>query len=321
MRRAEPAADAGARRERPLPGLEVDNLLGILAGLGLLRALDRSRPDWQARLSWQGPPWIAHLHLAQESAENEVAIAAAEGIESWSGAFDRIGDLKNVSFDQEQFEEFSERHLDQADAARLPAVLAVQAPEKRTGGLRAGPLVLMFGQGHQHFLSRLVAAVQDTRPPTDGTAAEKLKEALFQPWQRADATDAFRWDPEEDQRYALRHGNPSRAGAASTVHGANRLATLGLLSFPTFPRLDWPATPGVSRRRGLRYVWPIWEAALPLEAIEILLSDRRVHRPDASALAELSRLGVVDVLGAPRVANGKFMNVGRAVPFRPTRDR
>jgi acyl-coenzyme A synthetase/AMP-(fatty) acid ligase len=40
---------------------------------------------------------------------------------------------------------------------------------------------------------------------------------------REDDADGFRWDPQDDQRYALRYDNPSLAGAAPTVVGANRL--------------------------------------------------------------------------------------------------
>jgi hypothetical protein len=57
--------------------------------------------------------------------------------------------------------------------------------------------------------------------------SSELHEALFEPWTRQDPTPAFRWDPAEDVRYALRADDPS-GQKSTTQHGANRLAALGL---------------------------------------------------------------------------------------------
>ena len=45
-------------RSLRLEGLEPDNLLAFLALLGLLRALEASRPTWQPRAAWDvdNPP-------------------------------------------------------------------------------------------------------------------------------------------------------------------------------------------------------------------------------------------------------------------------
>jgi hypothetical protein len=65
------------------------------------------------------------------------------------------------------------------------------------------------------------------RPPPDLNTPAYLHTALFVPWSRSDETDGFRWDPAEDRRYALRFKNPS-GDSGRTVHGANRLACVGL---------------------------------------------------------------------------------------------
>ena len=39
-----------------LNGLEPDNLLAFLALLGLLRALEKARPEWKPKVYWQGKP-------------------------------------------------------------------------------------------------------------------------------------------------------------------------------------------------------------------------------------------------------------------------
>jgi len=105
----------------------------------------------------------------------------------------------------------------------------------RDGRIEATPLCLLFGQGHQHFLERLATVPRTEAPPPRGrgknrvslTASETIEEALFFPWTRQDPTPGFRWDPEEDVRYALRASDPS-GEKSTTQHGANRLAALRL---------------------------------------------------------------------------------------------
>jgi hypothetical protein len=180
---------------------------------------------------------------------------------------------------------------------------------------------MMFGQGHQHFLARLVSVARGELPerlrkvknPPDLHDPSKIGEALFKPWRRDDDADGFRWDPEEDQRYALRFGNPSRAGAAPTVHGANRLATMGLLSFPCSPRARGHGVPGSMRDdEGISFVWPVWRAPLSLQAIEALLAHPELVN---GRLARVRELGVAEIYRARRVANAKLMNVKRALPW------
>jgi hypothetical protein len=300
----------------PLVGLEVDNLLAFLALLGLLRAVETSRPEWAPRASWEGPPWRARLHLDRPASEEEVARVAEAGVEAIAARFDVDG-RKNVDFDVDDYRAYVLRVREDPVRAALAAALTVEHPRKAQGGLYAAPLVLMFGQGHQNFLDRLMSVTRsragDTRSATGG--ARKVEEALFQPWARTDETDGFRWDPEEDQRYALRFGNPSTAGAAPTVDGANRLAAIGLLSYACMParRGQRPLAAGVTSEGELAFVWPLWRSALSRIAIERLLSHPHLIDPQPH---KLTGLGVVELYRARRVSNGKFMNITRAVPVR-----
>lgn len=304
----------------PMQGLEVDNLLAILALLGLLRSLELERPEWHPRASWAGPPWTAKLHLASSASQEEVAEAATAGLVKIASRFDVDG-RKNVDFSPEEYRSYAERCCTDPARAALASALTSEHPEKQGGGLRAAPLILMFGQGHQNFLERLVAVplgrcragATKGKPAPDLRGARSIAEALFSAWKRSDPTDAFRWDPEEDQRYAFRFGDPSKAGAASTVHGANRLAAVGFLSFPVSPGIREAGTPGAMRdRTGLSFVWPVWTQPLSLHAIERLMRHPLVSA--AAAGAELAQLGVAEVYAARRIANGKFMNVTRASP-------
>jgi hypothetical protein len=306
--------------ELVMPGIEADSLLGFLALVGLLRALERARPAWHPRVSWNGPPWVASVHVAVSVSQAELASAALEGIETIAGEFD-VGDRRDVVFGRGDFREYATRHQHHPTNSALAAALCGEAPmQRRSEALRPSPFVLMFGQGHQHFLDRLVAVScskgiarnrsKRTEPKFDGV--EKIAQALFAPWMRCDETPAFRWDPEEDQRYALRYGNPSKAGAAPTVHGANRLAAVGFLSFPVAPSQPRQVCAGARQRSGdVEFLWPIWSGPISLHTLESLL----VH-PDvlSGKLERLQALGVVDVLCARRVRNDKYLNVARARP-------
>jgi hypothetical protein len=308
----------------PMPGLEPDSLLAFLALLGLLRSLQETRPGWQARASWAGPPWVAQLHLSEAADPSKVAKAASDGAAGLASQFD-VNGRANVNFEDGEFHEYLLGLQGNAVATSLGTALTAEVPRKKDGGHQAAPLVMMFGQGHQNFLDRLVAVprgdvpnrLKKKQPVPDMGDPAKIEEALFHPWTRTDDADGFRWDPEEDQRYALRFDDPSRAGAAPTVHGANRLAAIGFLSYGCAPRSDRLGVPGVVRdREGFRFVWPLWTVPLSLLGIEALLS-----HPDVlgGRLDEVRAYGVAEIMTARRISNGKFMNVVRAVPAPPSR--
>lgn len=299
-----------------LPGLEVDNLLAFMALLGLLRSLEAAKPDWKPRATWVGPPWEARLHLVAPVTQDAVAIEAAKGLARVAAGFE-VGPHKNVKFAPEEFSSLASASARDPVRAALVAALSAEHPRKDDGDVRAAPLVLMFGQGHQNFLERLASVSRGELPPRfekvksppDLRHPRYIAEALFEPWKREDDADAFRWDPEEDQRYALRFGDPSRAGAAPTAHGANRLAAVGFLSFPCVPRSKELRAQGALRMaQGMTFYWPVWTEPLSLNGIERMMSHPALSKGPVPAL------GVAEVYVARRIANGKFMNVTRAAP-------
>jgi len=302
-----------------LPGLEADNLLAFLALLGLLRALETAKPGWLSRVSWKGPPWTARLHLAEAADESAVAKAAARGVELLSAKFDVDG-RQNVKFDRAEYRSYALKTRDDPTCAALAAALTAEVPAKREGGLYAAPCFMMFCQGWQNFLERLVSVPRGDIPsrlrklkqPPNMRDPGKIAEALFTHWARKDDADGFRWDPEEDQRYAMRFTDPSSEGAAPTVHGANRLAAIGFLSFPAAPGERRMAAVGAFHDdKGWEFVWPIWSEPLSRVAIEAFLAHPGLMGSDLRALRVL---GVQEVLCARRITNGKFMNITRARP-------
>jgi hypothetical protein len=306
-----------------LSGLAADNLLAFMALLGLLRALEQTRPDWHPRARWRGRPWIAELLLEQEATEAEIADAADAGISAIAASYRLMPAGENqtpprdVKFTAKEFRRLVGPLRGDTVGAALASALSAEMPVRRDGSVMPGPLVLLFGQGHQHFLDRLMSVPRLSAPPVTGrtrgtqpTGPSKLAGALFAPWTRSDESDGFRWDPADDQRYALRFGDPGKEGAARTEHGANRLAAVGLLSFPCVAGERTPLDAVASTQQNGRRccVWPIWTEPLTLAGIETLLTlDLLTPNPERHATC-----GIAAVMRALRIANGKFMNVTHA---------
>lgn len=313
-----------------LAGLEVDNLLGFLALLGLLRALGRSRPQWAARAYFGGSPLSAHLEIAQEATEEEIAQAASEGCESYAGGF-TFGEYKDLTFSSDVARTLLERSLSSETTATIMSALCSDAAKReKDDRIIATPLCAMFGQGHQSFLSRLTSVSAGT-PPKTRAARERMAplndpcyvaRALFSPWAREDAAESFRWDFVEDRRYALRYSDPS-SDPPTTEHGANRLAIIGMLSFQSAPSLRGRtadlAVRGVSRSREtrrLRITWPIWYRPASLEAIHAMLEERELA-DDHPAFKALARYGVDQARRVYRITSGKFISFSRAMALLP----
>jgi hypothetical protein len=225
-----------ATKSHRLDGLEPDNLLAFLALLGLLRAIETADRTLHPRAAWDidTPPPRPILTLARALTPKEATDCAAAGIEAISASHDFAG-RKDLNHSRKESRTF----LQQAAKAARPgarervdllAALMTDAAIKDDKKEPVDPtaLCLLFGQGHQHFLERLGDVPREPAPPPRGrgksavsiSASECLAEALFHPWHRNDPTFSFRWDPEEDVRYALMAGDPTdSAYKTGTQHG------------------------------------------------------------------------------------------------------
>jgi len=320
-----------------LEGLEPDNFLAFLALLGLLRALesaDQGRSDsekFRSRAAWDidNPPLRPVLHLAHATTEKQVAEAIADGLASLSDdyAFDGKKDLNYCRKDARSLLKTAAESAVISSRGRVELLAALMTDaavkeEKQEEAIDPTPLCLLFGQGHQHFLDRL-SSVPKIKPPPRGrgkkaatpSAGECLAEALFQHWRREDPTFSFRWDPDEDVRYALMAGDPTDAAyKAGTQHGANQLAAIGLAALTVVPeiragRVRPSILGGAFGTEGFSLAWPIWRGPATLSAIRSLLGHPKLRQPNA-----LKHLDIDHVVAARRISVGKFMNFTRARP-------
>jgi hypothetical protein len=331
VRRCQGEEALTAATSHRLEGLESDNLLAFLALLGLLRSLesaDKERAEDEKlypRTAWEVdmPPLRPTLFLARPMTQNEVCACAAHGVTVLS-ATHKFDARKDLNYSEEECrlqlkQEAETCRLRERDGADLWAALMNDAAIKddKKELVDPTPLCLLFGQGHQHFLERLASVPREPAPPPRGkgknavsvSEAECLGEALFQPWHRNDPTFSFRWDPEEDVRYALMAGDPTdNAYKAGTQHGANRLAAVGLAALKQRAgRVRPTIIGGMSTSAGFSFAWPIWHDPATLTTIRSLLSHPDLRKADA-----LENLGVDHVLVANRISVGKFMNFARA---------
>ncbi len=306
-----------------LDGLEPDNLLAFMALLGLLRTLEETRPEWRARASWMvdNPPLRPALRVPEGVDEGAISMAAAEGLDILARRHD-FDKRKDLTLSPEDAARTLRRAAETTDrgryAADLWAAMICDAAVSRDGKkAEPTPLCLMFGQGHQHFLERLVSVPQLKAPPSRGKGRGKLTvsemdclhEALFACWRRPDATPSFRWDPNEDVRYALRARDPTDAKTKETTqHGANRLAAVGLSVLTVVPksRQGQVRLAMLGGRReidgGFVFRWPIWRVPVSLACVRALLG-----HPGLGSRETLAVLGIVEVRQARRVSAGKFM--------------
>ena len=305
-----------------LVGLEPGNLLAFLALLGLLRALEEATPAWpQPRVAWSvdAPPVRPVLYLSEAVGRDAILTATAAGVQRLAARHD-FAPYKNLKLPPEIAAERlrAAAASDSYTADLWAALVSDAAVRERNKATEAEPtpLCLIFGQGHQNFLERLQTVPRQRQPDrgpkrNQPTISETdcLSEALFSPWTRPDATHSFRWDSHEDVRYAHRATDPTDAKTkATTQHGANRLAAVGLAALTVVPQrrageVRLGVLGGDREPDGtFAFTWPIWRDPISLTAIRTLLG-----HPRLADLATRRELGIVERRRARRSAFGKYM--------------
>src|SRR5712671_6652116 len=260
------------RRHR-LDGLEPDNLLGFLALLGLLRALETARSDWHPRAAWDlaNPPLRPVLVLMEPQSREAVCDAAAEGVARLV-AFHDFGDATDIKVAAGTARELclsiveraktGERYFADLCAALFCDSATDQEREKVEPTFLAYPSV-----GTSIFLQSFQAVSQSSMPekrPLDPAypknPAECILQALFIPWNRLDRPVGLRWDPDEAKRHALQWRAPTK-DPPTTQHGANRLAIIGLSAFTAVPttsgnRVQLSVLGGTGGGDRFSFAWP-----------------------------------------------------------------
>ena len=295
-----------------LNGLDGGNPLGFLAAIGTTVAAQDTFPN--VRLCWKSTsggwrPWLTDCGEDKKEFSKKL-----------------FGTLRNVRmtvfdisdrmpFDVAKFvdalQEAQSRSsiTDRRDADFLCAIGTELYPDHKKDVFQDSSFRMVRsgdsqGQGFLFY-------ARDIRKKTDLACLERT---LFQPWDYRDKGYSLRWDPMEDQRYALRWRDPSKRGQSDLTEGggsmiaANSLAVEALRWFPTvLPNGRRAQTTGFHRvkQRENYFVWPIWTPPLGVEALRSLLSleDLGKEPPPRRLLAER---GIEDVYRSQRIPQNQY---------------
>lgn len=285
--------------ETPLPGLEGTAPVGLLAALGLLDVVTRTRPEDAPRLSWTDdvvPRAVLHSKVDLR-VDGLMALVLADR-ERWGRSAALLprpadgstpADVKLSPSDLRAWAlqvSDAASNEDRADAA-LQLGLVSEGALADTG--EAKPSHLHFLAGQQRFLE----AARDLAEDADES---HLRDALVGPWSYSSRLKGFNWDPRGARVYAVSGSDPA-SDPKFTAPGVNWLALLGLASFPVTTRRGRALTTGASPAwKTGTFTWPLWLAPASLPVARSL-----VARADLADLEQdqLALLGVHRVLRAP----------------------
>jgi hypothetical protein len=254
----------------------------------------RRLPRDQRRAALEGE----HTPLAQEAARLRNEWRAARAKASPDPTVSMGLDLNVKS---EEFADHCRDALNASTAAsrRWIDLCACFGVERATERMDATPFALISGSGHQHFL---------------GTAGDLMvackgghfRSALLGPWVATDEGNSFRWDPDDDRRYALLANDPT---APKTIWGANRLAFEALRLFPCMRGRTGASTIGW-RHDGESEIWrwPLWACDLSPAVISSILASRDIWRDELESRRRLRARGIFAVFQTRRIAVGRAPN-------------
>lgn len=322
--------------DRFLHGLDGSNPLAVLAALGTLRTLSIAWPERRVTMHWgeSAGAWRPIIGATDaptgDAFRDEVLDALGHGLAASADlpAFSMSDDL---TVESELFRAASRSAMEHAHVtgdrrwADFLAAFGCDAVTDRTGKtllIQDTALRTMSGAGHQHFLRFMRNLIEQT---TD----QHLRKALFETWRFDDPVKnmTLRWDPSDDDPYALRWRDPSGDPARSlggSMWGANRLAIEALPLLPTAPTATGLRTTGFVERgsRGTYWTWPIWTGPASVDAVRSLLADPLIQEVAARGTTGGRRREVRALLAEraiPLLFRSQRMTIGKFRCFTPGR--
>ncbi len=290
-----------------LGGLHGGNPLAFLAFLGCVSLACRFRPE--ARFSWVRAEggWQPRVHGFEDG-----AAAFAEKLhQAMRQTPPTVLEIdKKMPFPREKLREAMRRAApistwNERRDVDLLAGMGSDAHADKDLFLDTSLRMVRSGDSNGQGFPFYARAIQDAVTPGD------LETALFSPWRYEDDGYSLRWDPVEDQRYALRWYDPSpqanKKYALRSVRGANALAVEALTLLPVQAQAGGVATTGFPRLEKHRdfFTWPIWETPVSRDVIRSLLalSEVTLLWPPRDVL---HARGIVEVYRCERIAPNQY---------------
>lgn len=310
-----------------LGGLDGGNPLGFLAAVGTLLILS-DRDDGEAdvpQLGWRDT--LAGWRPVLAGCGERRAVLCDALHRSLSEASDEILDIGKMRagnkesnkfpFDAHRFakvlDEWASGEAARRDADFLAGFGAELYSDTKKGEFRCTNFKMVRsgdskGQGMLHYAKVL-------REQVDRSALERT---LFENWDYRDEGYGLRWDPIENQPYALRWRDPSRSALADgprTMLAANCLAFEALRCLPCMTIGTKSHTTGFRETdRRKTFVWPIWTPRVNADTMRSLLSLGDLHKTPAERPA-LEARGIQEVYSAAVIRpNQYYSNFAPAEP-------
>ena len=301
-----------------LSGLDGGNPLGFLAAVGTLLILS-DRDDDAAdvrRLGWRETP-TGWRPVLDGCGERKTVLCDALH-RSLSDGSDEILDIGRMRAGNKEFNKFPfdagrfAKVLDEwgsggaarRDADFLAGFGTELYPDSKKDEFQCTSFKMVrsgdsHGQGMLHYARVL-------RERVDPGALERT---LFGDWDYGDADYSLRWDPIENQPYALRWRDPSKSTLADgpgTMRAANCLAFEALRCLPCMAIGTKVHTTGFREIDDRQtFVWPIWTPCLNADTIRSLLSLGDLHKTPPRRPA-LEARGIQEVYSAAVIRPNQY---------------
>ena len=309
-----------------LSGLDGSNPLGFLAAVGVLRVLSDAN-SCTVRLAWTrtGEGWRPLL-AGTGGDQYGVCEALLKVLREGATAIFDIGRECKDTKESNKFPFGAARLVQALEAARARASAADRRdvdllaafgtesyPDKRGEFQCTGFKMVRSGDANRQGMLFYAKA------NCEKVEVRDIERALFLAWDYRDAGYSLRWDPIEDQPYALRWRDPGKSSLADgpgTMIAANCLAMEGLRCFPVVPVGKRAYTTGLQEdRRQKRFVWPIWTPLLAIDTVRSLLSLQDLQETPLRRSA-LNARGIEETFGVRVVRpNQYYSNFAPALPL------
>ena len=281
-----------------LNGLDGSNPLGFLAAIGTAVVL---QDVFSAiRLGWEQTEggWRPSLAGCGDD-EQEFSEKLAEALKDASMT---VFDVDNrMPFDAEKFSrklrdvQYCSSIADRRDADFLSSFGTELYPNEKNGQFQDSRFRMVrsgdsAGQGLPFYAKEMRKKV----------GIDHIQRTLFHAWDYQDKGYSLRWDPIEDQRYALRWRDPSKS-SQGTMLAANSLAVEALQWFPVMLVGNQAQTTGFQRvgQREIHFVWPIWSPLVGIDTVRSLLA-----LPDLGK--DLDQRGIEEVYRSQRIQQNQY---------------
>lgn len=299
-----------------LDGLDGANPLAFLAALGTVIVLHSKFPDLRVGWKMKDGSWKPFIGGCgddkDEFSENLLAILESNSMATFD--IDKKMPFETSKFIRSlQSAQICASMEDRRNADFLAAFGTELYPSGKNGEFQDSSFRMVrsgdsAGQGLPYYAKDI----------QEKTKLEHIQRALFQTWDYQDKFDdqgrhyfSLRWDPIEDQRYALRWQDPSNKSGPITGPGtmlaANSLAIEALRYFPVVLVGNQAHTTGFHKfgKRKTYFIWPVWTPMVNVDTTRSLVALDDLSK-EPIPHQSLAQRGITEIYRSQRIRPNQY---------------